>query len=195
MLSDKNIAVFDLEIQKRIDQCSRGWSSHDEMGISVLCLFDYREQRYRVFDGNNAAEAIKILHTYDLVVGFNIVNFDWKVIKASWADLCKSAVPRTSRDYDILREIWIAKGLNPDVFRPETHGGYKLDDVAFDTIGLRKSGDGALAPVLFQEGRLSELYDYCIRDVQIEKELFEFVAKHGYVIRGGRQINLAFPEI
>lgn len=191
MFEGENIAVFDAEIKKRIEDCSNGWNSHDEMGISVLVIFDYAEMRYRVFDDRNKDEALEILNAYDLVVGFNTVKFDWKLIHATW----QHTAQRISKDYDVLREIWTAKGLNPDVFDPRTHGGYKLDDVAFDTIGLRKSGDGALAPVLFQEGRWSELCDYCIRDVQIEKELFEFVAKHGYVIRGGRQINLAFPKI
>lgn len=192
MFEGKKIAVFDCEIKRRIEDCSKGWNSHDEMGISVLVIFDYAEMRYRVFDDRNKVGALEILNGYDLVVGFNTVKFDWKLINASWGQRLN---PRHSKDYDVLREIWIAKGLNPDVFEPQTHGGYKLDDVAFDTIGLRKSGDGALAPVLFQEGRWSELVDYCIRDVQIEKELFEFVAKHGYVIRGGRQINLAFPPV
>lgn len=53
-LNGKRIAVFDCEIKKRIEDCSRGWDSHDEMGISVLALFDYVTMRYRVFDDRNA---------------------------------------------------------------------------------------------------------------------------------------------
>lgn len=185
----KKVAVFDAEIKKRIEDCSNGWRSHDEMGISVLVIFDYSTMRYRVFDDKNKDEAVHILNTYDLVVGFNTVGFDWKLIKATWP----TKAARVSKDYDILREIWIAQGLDPDHFDMKTHGGFKLDDVAFDTIGMRKTANGALAPVMFQAGQFAELTDYCLEDVRIERTLFEFAAEHGYVIRNGRVINLEFP--
>lgn len=190
-LKGKRIAVFDLEIKKPIDQCSRGWQSHDEMGISVLCLFDYSTGRYRVFDDKNAQECLNILYGYDYVVGFNTVNFDWKVVECSWLELTRPNV-RVSKDFDILREIWISLGLNPDKFSPKTHGGYKLDDVAYETIGCRKTANGALAPVMFQEGKIAELTDYCLEDVRIERTLFEFAVTNGYVIRNGRQIPVKF---
>lgn len=189
-LQGQNIAVFDCEIKKRIEDCSNGWQSHDEMGISVCVIFDYAEMRYRVFDDKNSQEALNILKSYDLVVGFNTVGFDWKLVNATW----KSEAERRSKDYDVLREIWISKGLNPDNFVPQTHGGYKLDDVAFETIGMRKTANGALAPIMFQEGRIAELIDYCIEDVRIEKSLFEFVVANGYVVRNGRVITLEYPD-
>jgi DEAD/DEAH box helicase domain-containing protein len=186
----KRIAVFDAEIKKRIEDCSNGWNSHDEMGISVLVIFDYATMRYRVFDDKNSQEALHILKSYDLVVEFNTVNFDWKLINATW----KSDEIRASKDFDVLREIWLGKGLNPNKFEPSTHGGYKLDDVAFETIGMRKTANGALAPIMFQEGKFAELVDYCIEDVRIEKTLFEFAATYGYVVRNGRAIQLSNPE-
>lgn len=189
-LQGKRIAVFDLEIKTPIDQCSRGWQSHDEMGISVLCLYDYTTNRYRVFDDLNQEDAKSILYNYDYVVGFNTVNFDWKVVKASWSSHGK----RASKDFDILREIWISKGLNPDVFNPRTHGGYKLDDVAADTIQMRKSANGELAPIMYQDGRFAELFDYCLEDVRIERTLFEFAVENSYVIRNGITVPINIPE-
>jgi hypothetical protein len=191
MFEGQRIAVWDLEIKKPIEHCSRGWQSHDEMGISVLCLYDYATGRYRVFDDRTAKEAIAILWDYDVVCGFNTVGFDCKVVHASW-DEAKSL--RSSLDFDILREIWLSLGLNPDKFVPQTHGGCKLDDVAFETLGLRKSGDGALAPKLYQAGRWSELVDYCLEDVRIERALFEFVAHYGFVVRHGKRIPVAFKR-
>lgn len=186
----KKIAVFDAEIKKRIEDCSNGWNSHDEMGISVLCMFDYHSMRYRVFDEKNAPEALAILSTYDLVVGFNTVGFDWKLVDATWGK-----VPdRKSRNFDILREIWLSLNLNPDKFEPRTHGGFKLDDVAWDTIRMRKTGNGAIAPLLFQEGRTAELVDYCLEDVRIERTLFEFVAEHDFCVRAGEVIPIPFSE-
>lgn len=206
-LAGRKIAVFDCEIKKRIEDCSHGWSSHDEMGISVLVLFDYATMRYRIFDDSNAQEAVNILYNYDLVVGFNTVGFDWKLVAATWPKQIESREVRisdnatiahdgrASRDFDVLREIWISLGLNPNVFDPRTHGGYKLDDVAFETLGMRKTANGALAPVMYQEGRMAELVDYCVEDVRIEKSLFEFAFNHGFVVRNGKVIKLDTTQI
>src|SRR6266496_1478705 len=183
-LAGKKIVVFDLEIKRPIEKCSRGWQSHDEMGISCLCLFDYFTNRYRVFDDKSSLECLAILKHYDLVVGYNTVNFDWKVVNATWVKLSLNGA-RTSKDFDILREIWKSKGLNPDKFVPQTHGHLKLDDVAFETIGMKKTLDGATAPKYYEEGRIAEVIDYCLEDVRIEKTLFEFIVENGYVIRNG----------
>lgn len=200
-LEGKKIAVFDCEIKKRIEDCSRGWDSYDEMGISVLVMFDYRTMRYRIFDDKNHHEAALILNTYDLVVGFNTMKFDWKLVKSTWPEMFPPLLKngdgfeiRKGRDFDILREIWLSLGLNPDKFEPRTHGGYKLDDVAWDTIQIRKTGNGAAAPLMFQAGQFSELVDYCIEDVRIEKTLFEFIAQHEFCVRNGRVIPIPFKE-
>ncbi len=189
MLEGKSIAVYDLEIKKEISECSKGWQSHDEMGISCLGAFDYKTGRYRIFDESNLPEFFRITKGY-LLVGFNTVNFDSKVISGTanienWAN----------GDFDILREIWISQGLDPDNFNMSTHGGYKLDDVAFDTIRLRKSGSGGHAPLLYKQGCIAELHDYCLEDVRIEKELFEFIVRFGYVIRNGKRIRLNIEQI
>lgn len=190
-LHGKKIAVFDLEIKRPIEMLSNGWNSHNEMGISCLCLYDYFTGRYRVFDDHSALDCLAIIKHYDLVVGYNTVNFDWKVVNSNWYKPTLDG-GRTSKDFDILREIWISKGLNPDVFVGKTHGGVKLDDVAFETIGMRKTLDGALAPKLFQQGRIAECIDYCLEDVRIEKTLFEFVVANGHVVRNGQQIPIYF---
>src|SRR5436190_18595538 len=120
-LNGRKIAVFDLEIKKPIETLSNGWQSHNEMGISCLCLYDYFTSRYRVFDDKSKDECLKILRGYDLVVGYNTVNFDWKVMNATWPYMVLGET-RNSKDFDILREIWKSKGLNPDIFVPQTHG-------------------------------------------------------------------------
>ena len=187
-LKGKKICIFDLEIKKPIEQCSKGWQSHNEMGVSCLCLFDYFTNRYRVFDDSSRLECLDILKLYDYVVGYNTVNFDWRVVNASWSIPFEKT--RISKDFDILRELWISKGLDPDNFVGRTHGGVKLDDVARETINMQKTLDGATAPQYFQQGRIAEVIDYCLEDVRIEKTLFEFVVENGYVIRNGNRIPI-----
>jgi len=205
MFEGRKIAVFDCEIKKPIEQLSNGWKSYDEMGVSCLCLYDYQSGRYRVFDDKNIEEGIQILITYDFISGFNTVGFDWKLLLASYPNLGyiapddlgrsrPSFFDSAPRHFDVLREIWISRCLDPYVFNPRTHGGFKLDDVAADTIGMRKTLNGAQAPVLYQQGRLAEVIDYCLEDVRIEKTLFEFACKYGYIVRNGQIIQLNIPQ-
>ncbi len=193
MLAGQKIALFDAEIKESIENLPNGWKDHDKMGVSVLVLFDYETMRYRIFGDNNIDEALNILFNHDLVVGFNTVNFDWKLLKATYiAECAQRSIKRKSEDFDILREIWTNLGLDPDNFNGRTHGGFKLDDVAFETIGLRKTGDGAQAPILYQQGKLYDVIDYCIEDVRIERTLFEYIVENEFVVRHGRPIKVPF---
>lgn len=194
MFDGRKIRVFDLEIKKPIESLTNGWKSHDEMGVSCLVVFDYAAMRYRVFDDHSMSEGLQLLHDAEYCTGFNTHNFDTKVLEATYPAnvLCDPFL--NLNHFDILREIWIALGLDPDNFNPKTHGGYKLDDVAWETIKMRKTLDGATAPKYYQEGRLAEVIDYCIEDVRIEKTLFEFICQKGYVIRNGQKIDISRPS-
>ena len=66
-------------------------------------------------------------------------------------------------------------------------GGKKLDDVAGFTLGLTKSGEGAMAPILYRAGRYAELFDYCARDVWIESKLVAHVLTEKWVENGRRE--------
>ncbi|GAI19560.1 unnamed protein product, partial [marine sediment metagenome] len=54
-----------------------------------------------------------------------------------------------------------------------------LDSVAQATLGTKKSGSGLEAVRLFREGKIEALKRYCLDDVRITKELYEYGQKHG----------------
>lgn len=194
--------VFDVETQlgpvKR-GQVGPTWDDTDQLMIGVAVVYEGKGQRFRVYDEGQRKELQKRILAADKVSGFNIWSFDYPVIfgysRPAWAtapeaqEIKKLLAPKTN---DILRRIWQSLRLNPDYFVPQTHGGYRLDEVAFATIGARKSGDGADAPRLFQEGRWAELTDYCINDVVVERDLTAFAERYGYVIapKSGQRVTL-----
>lgn len=110
-----------------------------------------------------------------LLVGFNNIRFDNAVIAATKEIGLAIAEERC---YDILREVWAATGLGPD-FDRKTHGGYGLDAMCATNFGSKKSGNGALAPVLWQKGQIGEVIDYCLNDVRLTKQLFDKILKDG----------------
>ena len=106
-LQGQNIVVFDCEIKNSIDGKNIKWSEHAKMGISVVCLFDFRSMDYMVFLEDNADELVKRLESADLVSGFNINGFDIPLINACLNIKLKVNV------YDLLDESRYAVGYHP----------------------------------------------------------------------------------
>lgn len=168
-LLGKNIVVYDTEIKKPIEECSRGWSSHDEMGISVACAYDYRVDRYRVFMDDNMPELVDRLNEPGtVVVAFNHIGFDNVLLRASGLPLKSDS---ELLNYDMLVESRKAAGVSGFT------RGFKLDDHLQALQLPMKTANGAMAPVMWQERRYGELIDYCLNDVTQERALFEYVVR------------------
>jgi len=171
-LKGKNIVVYDLEIKKPIEKCSKGWASHDEMGISVGVAFDYREMRYRVFMDDNLDELVVRLNEFKtLIVAFNHISFDNKLLRATTPKGARTLLPDSNlKNYDMLVESRVGAKSTRNFEK-----GFKLDD-HLKTLNLpMKTGEGALAPVWWQEGKIGKVIDYCVNDVTQEKALFEHI--------------------
>lgn len=191
--------IYDIEIVKAIphkngqvvtgiDYCA-GWHDHANMGISVICAYDYESSRYRVFCADNFSEFLA-LRRDRLLVGFNNIAFDEKVIGATLG-----TVPAACTDcYDLLREIWLAAGLNPE-FSGSTHAGFGLDAVCRRNFNRGKTGHGAMAPVQWQKGEIGSVIDYCMQDVHLTKLLFDRVLSDGTIVspKDGNRLWLKSP--
>ena len=144
-LMGRNIVIYDLETKVPVDQCSKGWSSMDEMGISVGALFDYRTLRYRIFLQDNMQELIDRLNEANtLIVAFNHIWFDNRLLRASKYALKDD---KELNNYDML--VVSRKGANAPFNAP----GFKLDD-HLEALNLPlKTGSGVNAPIWWQEGK------------------------------------------
>ncbi|HCU23613.1 MAG TPA: hypothetical protein DF383_01245 [Deltaproteobacteria bacterium] len=63
-----------------------------------------------------------------------------------------------------------------------------LDSVAQATLNIGKTGHGLDAIDYFREGKWDLLKDYCLNDVKITKEVYEYGLRHGcvyYLTRDG----------
>jgi hypothetical protein len=105
-----------------IEYCA-GWHDFENMGISVVCGYDYLTDRYRVFMQDNFDELQDIFADCRNApfVGFNSIAFDNNLFRANNIRI------DDNQCYDILREIWISDGLDPD-FEYPSHLGYGLND-------------------------------------------------------------------
>lgn len=184
--------VVDVEIANTVEETPGGWNATDKLGVAVACVWEYQTQRMRVYGPGDVPALRERLLRADRISGYNILNFDfpviWGVEKKVWivSDFKYSIAPKTN---DILRRIWLALGINPDN-GPGGVRGTKLDDIAHATLGVKKIGDGASAPIWYKEGNVQKVVNYCADDVAIERDLTDFVDRYGFVIHSAAQLFL-----
>jgi DEAD/DEAH box helicase domain-containing protein len=150
-----------------------GWSRCHAMGVSVVVLLETNPERVTVFREADLAKLCRRLAELDLVVGFNVKRFDYRVLQP-YTDLVLETLPTL----DILEDIHNFLGFR-----------LSLGHLAEATLRRQKTGNGLLALELYKNGRWEELESYCRQDVLLTKSLFEFGAQQGYLIyqhrRGG----------
>jgi DEAD/DEAH box helicase domain-containing protein len=168
MISEKfpNILVFDIETIGNISSPR----FVDEMEITVVGVYHYATDEYKTYFLDELPELESDLKKAELLVGFNNDHFDTPILNKYYSfDLNSIA------SFDILRE-----------FRASTGKRLGLDAIAGMTLGFHKSGSGSNAINLYQEGKLQELADYCLNDVKLTRELFEYCLYKQHLIYPSR---------
>jgi len=176
-----NKIVLDLETQKSFDEVG-GFGKNHLLKVSVAGVYSYPMNKYMCFAENELYRLGEMLAEADQIIGFNIRNFDFQVLQP-YMNFELSEIPHL----DILLEVEKIIGHR-----------VKLDNLAQMTLGAGKSGDGLQALKYFKLGQMEELKKYCLDDVRITKELYDYVQKYGKCLFKDyfetREIKLAFEE-
>jgi DEAD/DEAH box helicase domain-containing protein len=161
--------VLDIETQNSFADV--GGAFHDKLKISLIGVYFYETDEYASFLEHELPYLWPRLERADRIIGYNTKGFDYPCMNAYYAgDVAEFP------SLDLLEEI--AKRLG---FR------VKLDDVASATLGYGKSGHGLQAIEFFRRGQLDKLRDYCLMDVKVTKEVYEYGRTHGEVFYFDRQ--------
>lgn len=155
-----DIVYFDLETQRTANDVG-GWDKKSEMGMSVGVIYSTHDQKYEIYPEKRAGDLVSRLQRADLVVGYNIISFDYEVLHAyTILDLHTSL-----QTLDLLVEIEKVAGHR-----------LKLEDVAQGTLGIGKTAEGLDAIRWWREGRFMDVAEYCCFDVKVTKLVHEFGA-------------------
>ncbi len=157
--------VFDLETQLSAQEVG-GWHRADLMKVSCAVVYDSREDKFLEFLEEDMPELIRYLSRLDLVVGFNVKRFDYKVL-SGYSDFDFWKLPTL----DILEEVHRRLGYR-----------LSLDHLAKVTLGARKTADGLQALRWWKQGKIREIVDYCRKDVAITRDLFLFGREKGHLL-------------
>ncbi|MBI4325556.1 MAG: ribonuclease H-like domain-containing protein [Chloroflexi bacterium] len=173
----KNLVYFDLETQKSADEVG-GWNNIRDMRMSIGVTFGVQRGEYRIYDEKHVNDLITELLRADLVIGFNILRFDYEVLHGyTVMDL------RQIPTLDLLVEL--QKHLNHRL---------SLDAIAASTLGVEKTAEGLQAIEWYRQGKLLEIAEYCCYDVKITRLVHEYGAAHKQLFYRNRFGNkLAVP--
>lgn len=154
---------FDVETQNTFDEV--GGHYPERMRVSVAVTYNTADQQFHRYTEAEMADLVKELQGADLVVGYNLYHFDYRVM-TQYTDAPLSQLPTV----DMLDVIHRALGFR-----------VSLDSVASATLGVGKSADGLQAVRWWREGKIEEIFQYCEKDVAVTRDVYEFGKKNRYV--------------
>lgn len=154
------IVTFDIET---IGGFSRGTWDVNDLEMTICCTHDSANDSYDSFLKEDLSRLWKLIEQADALVGFNSDHFDIPVLNKYYpGDLTNM------RSIDLLKEVFDTLGRR-----------VKLDAVAEGTLGIKKSGSGLDAMKWWKEGNIKKLREYCLKDVEITKKVFDYALQHG----------------
>lgn len=172
--SPKNAIVFDIETQRTFDEVG-GRDHFDKLGVSYVGVYSYAQDKMFGFFEQDLATLEKIIITErPSLIGFNSIHFDVPVLQPYFQNIQLSTLPHL----DILKEVEKTLGHR-----------LKLDSIAQSTLYQKKSGDGLDAIRWYREGDFESIAKYCLDDVAITRDVYEFGKRHGnlYYQSGGEK--------
>jgi DEAD/DEAH box helicase domain-containing protein len=176
-----NKIVLDLETQKSFEEVG-GFGKNHLLKVSVVGVYSYTQNKYLTFTEDQIYRLGEMLSEADQIIGFNIKNFDFQVLQP-YLNFKLHEIPAL----DILEDVEKIIGHR-----------VKLDNLAQMTLGAGKSGDGLQALKYYKLGQMEELKKYCLDDVRITKELYDYVQKYEKLLYKDyfetREIQLKFME-
>jgi DEAD/DEAH box helicase domain-containing protein len=169
---EPRIMVFDLETQK-LAQDVGGWQNVHLMRMSVAVVFDTLKDSFQVYEEDDVNALVDYLEKADLIVGFNVKRFDYRVLSAY-----KSKALARLPTFDMLQDIYHRLGFR-----------LSLDHLASETLNRGKTAHGLQAVEWFREGNMGKLIDYCRNDVAVTKDLFFFGLDKGHLVYREKRQN------
>ncbi len=161
----KDVLVFDLETQRSFQDVG-GRTAMRELGMSVGVVYSFRDDAFHAFLESEAGGLIELLRSAELVVGFNLLGFDYEVLKG-YRDVALEKLPTL----DIMAYLKEKLGFRP-----------KLDSVVQATLGVGKTADGLQALAWWKEGRLDLIEQYCTEDVRLTRDVYIFGKRNRHVL-------------
>lgn len=153
--------IFDIETRNIFDDV--GKADPTLLDISIVCAYDSETGEYTSYLQEELPKLWPLVEKSDVLITFNGDHFDIPLLNKYYGgDLTKI------KSLDILVEI--RKSLGRRI---------GLANIAEATLGYGKSGHGLQAVEWWKKGDIESIRKYCIQDVKVTKEVYEYALKNG----------------
>ncbi len=151
------------DIESISDSNVRGHIDVNEQELTVVAIHDSETGEYSSYFREDLPKLWPILERADQLIGFNSDTFDIPLLNRYYpGDLSHI------RSLDLLSEVQKVLGRR-----------IRLQALAEATLGKGKKGDGLKAGEWWKEGKKDKVAEYCIEDVRLTRELYDYAMKHG----------------
>ena len=151
---------FDIETRNVFEDV--GSNNSADLDISIVAIYDSKTDTYQSFTQEQFNKLWPIIEQADMLIGYNSDHFDIPLLDKYYpGDLTKI------KSLDIMKEIRAVLGRR-----------IKLDYIAAGTLGRKKISHGLEAVRWWKEGKIAEIAKYCIEDVHITKDIYEYALKN-----------------
>lgn len=152
--------TFDIETANAFPTLSR--TDLDRMELAIVGVHDSATDTYTSYTKEELPKLWPIIEKADVLIGFNSDSFDIPLLNRYYpGDLTQI------RSIDLLVEVYEVLGRR-----------IRLQTLAEATLGIGKSGDGLKAVEWWQQGLVDKVREYCIQDVRITRELYDYALEH-----------------
>jgi uncharacterized protein YprB with RNaseH-like and TPR domain len=156
--------VFDIETSNIFQDV--GSNNPADLSISIVGIYQYENDKYSTFIQEEFGKLWPILENADMFITFNGDHFDIPLLNKYYpGDLLKV------KSLDLLKEMHKSAGRR-----------MKLDQIAEGTLGKQKDGNGLDALKWWKNGEIEKVKKYCLEDVRITKDVYEYALKNGKLI-------------
>lgn len=133
------------------------------LDLSVVCIHDSKTDEYTSYLQEDLPKLWPILEQADMLITFNGDHFDIPLLNKYYSGDLKKI-----KSLDLLVEVRNSLGRR-----------IKLDTIAEATLGTHKSGHGLQAVEWWKTGEIDKIIKYCIEDVKITKQLYDYALANG----------------
>jgi DEAD/DEAH box helicase domain-containing protein len=168
--------TFDIETSNIIPALDR--NNLNRLDISIVGVHDSETNEYTSYTQEEFPKMWPIFEHADVLIGYNSDAFDIPILNKYYpGDLSQI------KSIDLMVEVQKVLGRR-----------LRLQSLAEATLGRGKGGDGLKAIEWWAQGLVDKVREYCIEDVRITRELFDFALKKGVLkykdLRDIRDITL-----
>ena len=181
-----NVLALDIETKNYSHEIG-GWGNTHMFQVSTVCTWDgntgtvYIDEPISSIRKSNVVVKPLSELKFDLdahrqndgvLLGHNIVSFDLAVLKNAMDIYCikeyldKKAYIDTSR-----------------ILNKEYGERYSLSNLVHHTLGAEKLMESADAPMVWKDGRYTEVADYCLKDCELVYDLWVY-GKENSIVKG-----------